>query len=273
MTEITPKSLREFIETKQLYCAEEFTEGLLWKPSNLWFSEIDAFCPRCKKEKTYLNTEEVIRSRGGMTSSTPKPRIKSGIHHFDFKCVSCFQKVCIWVDAKVKESTYVLEKIGEIPRKRLDRDTALQKFFSDDQECYERALVCLSHGYGIAAYAYMRRIAENHIDSLLSLVTKEVEASNPDPELIEKIETLHGNSPMSEKIRIANIAIPSSLNPDGLNPLGKIYKALSEGIHSRSESECLESATNLMESIRYLISELTERSKNRNQYLKITQKI
>ena len=37
---------------------------------------------------------------------------------------------------------------------------------------------------------------------------------------------------MSEKIKVANTALPSHLKPDGLNPLGKLYQALSEGVHT-----------------------------------------
>ena len=239
----------------------------------MWFFEIEASCPNCNKEKPFHNTEEVIRSSGGMRSTAKTPRLKSGIQNFEFKCVSCRSKITVWLNVKVKESSYILEKVGEMPRQSLNRDASLQKFFSNDLDCYEKALVSITHGYGIGAFAYMRRITENHIGLLLELVEEEMKASSTEPKLIKKLGKLRDDSPMSEKIQIANEAVPSYLNPNGLNPLGRIYKALSEGIHARSEPECLESATDLMECLKYLISELTDRSKNRNRYLKTLNKL
>jgi hypothetical protein len=50
-------------------------------------------------------------------------------------------------------------------------------------------------------------------------------------------------------------AIPDVLKIDGHNPLTLLHKALSEGLHDRSEEECLELAS----SIRVVLSELADR--------------
>ena len=276
MEELTLSSLRKFVEFSPLYAPREFSVGV-WKPSSLWIHEIEAHCPACKKEKPYHNTEKVILSKvilssGSLRASHPT-KMESGIYNLEFKCVSCIKKVTIWIKLVVKESNYTLEKVGESPRKPLNRDPILQKFFSDELDCYERALVCISNGYGIGAFAYMRRITENRIESLIQLVKDELESSGSNHGLGDKLEELRNDSPMSDKIRIANEAMPDYLNPHGLNPLGRIYKALSEGIHSRSESECLESANNLMESIKYLVGELNDRSRNRDQYRSVVSKL
>lgn len=69
------------------------------------------------------------------------------------------------VNQIIDEDIVSFEKVGEMPRQKLERDKQLEKFFSDDADNYHKAVVCLANGYGVAAFAYMRRIIENNIDN------------------------------------------------------------------------------------------------------------
>lgn len=71
---------------------------------------------------------------------------------------------------------------------------------------------------------------------------------------------------MSKRIEIANRALPEHLNPDGLNPLGRLYQVLSEAVHNFSEEECLNKAKITSECLAYLVSELASRKKHRDQF-------
>ena len=71
---------------------------------------------------------------------------------------------------------------------------------------------------------------------------------------------------MSEKIAIANSALPEYLTPSGLNPLGRLYKILSEGVHSYTDDECLKRAHAVEECLKYLVGELASRKKNRDSF-------
>ncbi|NUF17355.1 hypothetical protein HUN18_17105, partial [Acinetobacter lactucae] len=153
-----------------------------------------------------------------------------------------------------------LKKIGEYPQKELPKSRALSKFFKQDKDEYNKAVICIAHGYGVAAFAYMRRVVENNINSLLDLIS---ESEDSDPVIKEAILELRKEAPMSEKIKLANKALPAYLKPDGLNPLGTIYKVLSEGVHSLADSECLDKANALQSCIEYLISELATHKRNR----------
>jgi hypothetical protein len=84
--------------------------------------------------------------------------------------------------------------------------------------------------------------------------------------VISAIEELKKQSPMSDKISVANKALPTYLQPDGLNPLGRLYQILSEGVHSLSDSECLERANKIQICLKYLISELSTRKANRTKF-------
>ena len=71
---------------------------------------------------------------------------------------------------------------------------------------------------------------------------------------------------MSDKISVANRALPAYLQPDGLNPLGRLYQILSEGVHSMSDSDCLEKAKSIQVCLKYLISELGTRKTNSSSF-------
>jgi hypothetical protein len=58
----------------------------------------------------------------------------------------------------------MMQKYGQLPRAPIPRNSVLQKFLKDDRDHYEKAVVCLSNSYGIAAFAYFRRIVERNID-------------------------------------------------------------------------------------------------------------
>lgn len=164
------------------------------------------------------------------------------------------------------EENISIQKYGELPRWNLVRNRILQKFLKDDLDNYEKAIVCLSHEYGIAAFAYFRRIVENNINKLMDLVQEDTQSSGGDKETLDAIDKLRKETPMSEKIKVANLALPSHLKPSGLNPLGRLYQILSEGVHSMSDEECLEKAKATSECLIFLVSELASRQEHRSRF-------
>jgi hypothetical protein len=157
-------------------------------------------------------------------------------------------------------------KFGEFPRSPLQRDKELQEFFASDLDLYEKAVTSLANGYGIGAFAYFRRLLENHILSILDKVQKELEETGDEGNHLAEIEQLRQDSRMNDKIKIANRALPNYLVPQGTNPLGRLYQVLSVGVHSLSEDECLEKAKGVEAALRYLVSELRSRQKRRREF-------
>ena len=261
MEELTDKHIKEFFEEVPLYSWWEFKKPRINRNS-LWIKGIDAFCETCEQIRPFQD----MRSRGSGAGMPPQV-LSTGQSYFQFSCVSCGkQRLEYLVDQAVGEETIKFQKYGELPRKHLERDRLLQKFFSDDSDCYEKAVVCLSHGYGIAAFAYLRRIIENNIIKLIALLQEDVKTSEGNSIVMKALQELRENSPMSDKIRVANRALPVYLKPDGLNPLGKLYQVLSEGIHSYTDQECLQRANAVKKCLKYLISELASRKEHRRQF-------
>ena len=259
MKQLTGSDIKEFLENIPLYVWREFE-----KPANLislWIREIDAFCEKCEQSRPFQD----LRPRGGEYGTTIQ-YLKTGTSHLEFTCVSCKKsKRRYHVEQIIDGETIQLQKYGELPKKQLERNPVLQQFLKDDLENYEKAVVCLSNGYGVAAFAYFRRIVENNINKLLDLVQEDAQSSSANTELTE-LAKLRKNSPISGKIKIANHALPEYLNPSGQNPLGRLYKVLSEGVHEFSEEECLNKAKATSECLAYLVSELTSRKKHRDRF-------
>ena len=253
MQQLTDSDIKEFLENAPLYVWKQFGKPAVNRES-LWIREIDTFCETCGQLRPFHAEDKPYDSfdrfgaalppfEKGFDSVSIDRSLKTGTSYFKFTCVSCGRsKREYHVEQKVDEKTIRLQKYGELPKKQLERNPVLQQFLKDDLDNYEKAVDCLSLGYGVAAFAYFRRVVENNINRLLDLVQEDAKSSGADTKITEALAELRGNPPMSKKIKIANHALPAYLNPDGLNPLGRLYEVLSEGVHNLSEEECLNKA-------------------------------
>ena len=278
MKQLTPSDIKEFLENAPLYVWQEFEKPVSWRESeepvilthlvSPWVREIDAFCEKCGQPRPFQDlTSRGVALAPAPVALAPAPVLQTGTSCVGLTCVSCKEsKREYHVELVVDIETIRIQKYGELPKKQLERNPVLQRFLEDDLENYEKAVVCLSHEYGVAAFAYFRRIVENNINKLLDLVQEDTQSSSANTEVASALVELKKDPPMSKKIKIANYALPEHLNPDGLNPLGRLYQVLSEGVHNFSEEECLNKAKITSECLVYLVSELASRKKHRTQF-------
>ena len=75
------------------------------------------------------------------------------------------------------------------------------------------------------------------------------------PEVLNTFEQAVEETQFSKAVEDVKSAIPQTLLIEGHNPLTLLHSALSEGLHARTDEECLEMAT----SIRVVLTELAER--------------
>lgn len=267
METLTDQGIKEFLENAPLYAWKSFAQPEKMRMS-LRITEIDEFCETCNQMRPFQD----LRSSGGI-SGHPMGKnqfLQSGTSYFTFTCVSCKnENHTFLVEQEVTEETVKVQKYGQRPRKKLERDSKLQKFFKEDAEYYEKALISLSNGYGIAAFAYFRRIVELNIAKLLDLLASDLDTSQANDPIKIAIDELRKESPMSDKIKVANNALPEYLKPDGLNPLGTIYSLLSEGVHSLTDEECLVKAESLQACLSFLIAELASRKRHKESFKKM----
>jgi hypothetical protein len=262
MVQLTNKEIKKFLEETPLYKWTKFKKPKANR-SSLWINEIDAFCDTCETVRPFQD----LRNRGGGFGMTFEA-LSTGTSFLTFTCVSCRKDNHEYlVEQVISDDEIKIQKYGQLPRKKLGTDKSLQKFFSDDIGNYEKAVVCLSNGYGIAAFAYLRRIIEANVQKLIILLTEDIKSTDSNPGMLAALDELaRKGTSMTEKITFANKALPEYLKPNGLNPLGQLYKVLSEGVHELSDEDCLEKANNVQDCLKYLINELSSRKVNRDQF-------
>lgn len=143
--------------------------------------------------------------------------------------------------------SYVVQKVGQTPSARPRMPPALRSLLDDENRgLFVKGLTAESYSFGIGAFVYYRRVVENTIDRLLTELAN-FDASEGGNELRAAVEAVRGAKRGSEKIDAVKDLVPASLRPGGFNPLGKLYEILSDGIHGRSDEDCLTTAEALRE--------------------------
>lgn len=254
---------RFFIETFPLYLSAVFPDmdnicSLFYVP----IRQIEIFCPNCKKKqlfnrKCYLGEEERLNRD-----------IKYGdIFSLEFSCVEhiCKCQKNYYIHVERKNDQIVFTKCGEYPSLSPCVDEAISKVFPDDEDLLEKAVRCLKDGLGVGAYAYLRQVLESHIGLLITEIEKMAQEQE-DTETLEKLAKLRGNGQMSKNIDLAKNALPVYLRVKGFNPLGLLYRTLSEGIHNQSDEECLKKANDIYNALTFILSTLANFSDAQNRY-------
>ena len=160
-------------------------------------------------------------------------------------------------------------KIGQYPSWNITGDKNIESLLGDHKKHYRNGLICESQGYGIAAFAYYRRITEEIIDGLLEQIKDLVSEPNLEP-YVKALERVKTQNQASKKIQLVKNLLPKTLEIEGMNPLGIMYHALSEGIHSMNDETCLVHAEAIRESLIYLTKQI---SVNRNAKIKFSEKM
>lgn len=147
------------------------------------------------------------------------------------------------------------EKYGEVPAFGPATPPRLLRLFGTDREIFLKGRRCEAQGLGVGAYAYYRRIVEKHKDSIFEEIIKVCEKIGVTPEITDVLKKAKSENQFSSALEKAKDAIPPALLVNGHNPLTLLHTALSEGLHAKSDADCLELAND----IRLVLSELANR--------------
>ena len=153
----------------------------------------------------------------------------------------------------------IVKKIGQFPPYEITPDKGLVNFLNEeDLNNYKKSLICLSQSYGIGAFAYLRRIVENEMISIIKDLSR---IDRPESSEIKSlIASYEEDHIMTNLIEGIYNYLPSSLKSLGDNPLKKLYGQLSGGIHEFSEEECLEKASKIDTLLKFVIKKIREES-------------
>lgn len=129
-------------------------------------------------------------------------------------------------------------------------------------------MVDYNFGHGIGAVGYFRRVLENKVNALLDLIVEAARNSQVAGELLEKVEAVKNSHRVEDKIDLAVKILPVHLKPGGHNPLDKLYKPLSAGLHGETDDECLTIFAEARFVFEYLFKNLTESNEEARRYVK-----
>ena len=189
------------------------------------------------------------------------PDIPDNTFHFfyvSYVCSNCrktektFSLAAQRDDKKVSGKCY---KFGELPEYGPPIASRLIKLIGPDRELFLKGRRCENQGLGIGAFVYYRRVVEEQRCRILDEVIKVSRKVGASAEAIKLLEKAKTETQFSKSLASVKDAIPQALLINGHNPLTLLHSALSDGLHQRSDEQCLEIAS----SIRVVLAELSER--------------
>jgi hypothetical protein len=126
----------------------------------------------------------------------------------------------------------------------------------DDIKFFEYGYRAETDGLGIGAFAYYRRFVESHKNKIIAEIRKVAVAQNLGADLIAGLDRAATRREFSAAVDEIKDAIPDSLKFNGANPLTLLHNALSGGLHSEDDVECL----SIAQDIRTVLTALAERT-------------
>lgn len=259
---------KEFLESYQLY--RKLKIDLPDDITEIPLPSINLFCKNCESVQTFTMADrrdmfgKIINDHPkGIPASVTDPNTiyarnmayssSGAILNVTYNCVGCGEFTYHY-SIKIGDDLDYIMKIGQFPPLDISVDKNLKKMLGEHEDTYKKGLICESQGYGIGAYAYYRRIVEKVIDGLLEGINDLISDENKE-EYKEALEQVQKSHSAQDKINIVKDLLPPVLMPAGNNPLKLLYSQLSSGIHSLSDDECLERASNIRNILLFLVKE------------------
>ena len=257
--------IKTLIEKDPLYKKREYQGDFLLKEKEV--KVIEYHCTKCNKERTFqATTSEPQRGSGyGRNKTTSgEPILNSSILPYEFQCTFCSKKAHFWIELNSTENW--LRKVGQNPPWSIEIESDLKKYLGQNETFYKKGLICLSQSFGLGACSYFRRVVENEINPLLNLLIKKKKDEGDSNENIEEYQKIKDGKSFTDKTKLAYEITPESLIIDGVNPFKELHDLLSQGIHSKTEDECIKIALKTKEIIEFIVVELNRAKNNREKF-------
>ena len=149
----------------------------------------------------------------------------------------------------------VCYKFGKLPTFGPPVSPKLIKLIGPDRDDFLKGRRCENQGLGVGSFIYYRRVVENQKNRILEQIIKVSEKIGAPTSKIAILQNAIKETQFSKALKLAKPALPESLLINGHNPLALLHSALSEGVHSMNDEECLTIAS----SVRIVLGELSDR--------------
>ena len=240
---------------------------------------INMYCSQCISMQTfnmvnnYWDDDDLSYASSGPLGIT---------FRLKYLCASCGNKLILFfvefgqtqkTTGKTEAVSYWIRKVGQNPPWEIEVDKKLESILGTSSDLYKKGLVSESQNYGIGAYAYYRRIVEETIDSLLVSIFELIDSGKEKDKYAKALEKTKKAKNAEEKIELVKDLLPVSLRPDDVNPLEVIYSSLSEGLHGKTDEECLELADSIRKSLIFLVGQLLSQKQSKKEFTESMRKL
>jgi hypothetical protein len=158
-----------------------------------------------------------------------------------------------------------ITKVGQYPPWDISGNEEIELLLGEHRDYFRRGLICESQGYGIAAFAYYRRIVEETIDLLLQEIG-DLMTDDEKGEYEEALEKTKKTRQATEKIELVKDLLPPILRPNQMNPLKLLHENLSEGLHADGDDDCLERAAEVKSVLIFLTAQIASTKRAANAF-------
>ncbi len=244
---------KEFLQIYPLYRSFIITrhvrlDFLKYSPS------IKQHCIKCNEKQTYnfksydsQDWMSRVPSGNGIEELYRNKSLK-----INYECKGCSNFELTFI-VKFSDDAKTVQKIGQYPGYSVSGDRQTSSMLGEAKLLYRKGLICESQSFGIAAFAYYRRIVELNMKNILLKVSEIFDNDIEKGKYVSAIELIVVAKIAAEKIKIIFDLLPPSMKPFGNNPLKLIYEILSIGIHELSDEECLDFSIDLRKNIEAFI--------------------
>ncbi len=272
------QKLKEVLESWPLYRELKYTcEDTVLSLPNL----LRLYCDRCQQDEFWERSLSPSESEASRRIGLPlEGGTTTQLNHWGFRSSSYVCRSCeggttrffyLWFRVQSnddeQDDVWMFQKNGQFPPIQERIDPVLRKRLGDDLDLYTKAIRCRNFNYGMGALVYMRRVVENQMNSLLDLIAEDAEASGVSEGELKRLDEVKKGR-HSDKVDYAKSLIPSHLKPGGRNPVDALYGAFSDGIHNKTDDECIEIVDRMRLAFEYLFKTLQVSSEDAKEFVR-----
>lgn len=231
-------TVQSFYVHTPLYIPYELPDKFNDEIKKIWLQTeeytIDCYCMECKKESVFNAKLEF--DTPSLHTIFNKPEINPQLKYANFntevainKTLTCTRNRAHQVHILIKILNKKIIKVGQYPSYVDLSEQKIKQYrkiiSQNDYSEFSRAIGLASHGVGIGAFVYLRRIFEKLVEGAHIEAKKDTDWN----------EEAYKRSRMDEKIDLLSKHLPATLVQQK-----SLYGILSSGIHGLSEVECLQ---------------------------------
>jgi len=229
---------------------------------------IQLYCEACRLRSIW-KLEDVSQPLNYET------KIKS-IVRLGFMCRNCGNsRVEYYVLIEADATKGKITKIGQWPPFSREADPAVTSGWSKaDKALYRDAMTLRHSNKGIGALPYLRRIIENHIKDVLTLIRQAHERNPIDSFDESTYASAEASHRFKVKLDFAKAYLPNGLTPKGSpNPIDILYALISDGLHERTEEECVDIFDRCKTAFEYVVKKLSDAKREDEVYAQEVRKL